>query len=175
MIFGRQRAEVAQTLARVEERLADTLAFQQRAQRSLLDALGALRTDLANRDAILGDTFERIATTCARVFTGIETDHGERRRMAGALDRLTASVQASVQPAALAAAVPADAVAVRPDGVVEVRCRFGDRWVDGFEVCEMIADDERLQYRLRRRSDGSILPTLFAADDVRPPSVDGRR
>jgi hypothetical protein len=55
----------------------------------------------------------------------------------------------------------------RHDTVVEVRCRFGDRWVDGFEVCESIhaADGER--YRLRRRSDGMILPELFAAADVR--------
>ncbi|MDQ1519452.1 MAG: hypothetical protein QOI55_525 [Actinomycetota bacterium] len=58
-------------------------------------------------------------------------------------------------------------VAVAPDRVVEVRCRFGDRWVDGFEVCELIADDERVRYRLRRTADGSVLPTLFDADDVR--------
>ena len=60
-----------------------------------------------------------------------------------------------------------DTLAVRPDRYVEVRCRFGDRWVDGFDVCEILADGDRLRYRLRRQADGSVLPTLFDADDVR--------
>ena len=55
---------------------------------------------------------------------------------------------------------------VRPDGV-EVRCRFGDRWVTGFEVCEVIRLDDATRYRLRRRSDGSVIPTLFDEKDLR--------
>jgi hypothetical protein len=55
---------------------------------------------------------------------------------------------------------------VRPDGV-EVRCRFGDRWVTGFEVCEVIRLDDVTRYRLRRRSDGSVIPTLFDEKDLR--------
>jgi hypothetical protein len=53
------------------------------------------------------------------------------------------------------------------DTMVEVRCRFGDRWVDGFEVCETIHTDAGERYRLRRRLDGTILPELFAARDIR--------
>ena len=53
------------------------------------------------------------------------------------------------------------------DTMVEVRCRFGDRWVDGFEVCETIHTDAGERYRLRRRLDGTILPELFAASDIR--------
>jgi hypothetical protein len=55
---------------------------------------------------------------------------------------------------------------VRPDGV-EVRCRFGDRWVSGFEVCEVIRLDDVTRYRLRRRSDGSVIPTLFDEKNLR--------
>jgi hypothetical protein len=55
---------------------------------------------------------------------------------------------------------------IPPDGV-EVRCRFGDRWVTGFEVCEVIRFDDVTRYRLRRRSDGSVLPTLFEDKDLR--------
>lgn len=51
---------------------------------------------------------------------------------------------------------------------VEVRCRFGDRWVDGFEICEVSETDGTLRYRLRRCSDGYVLPTLFVERDVRP-------
>ena len=53
------------------------------------------------------------------------------------------------------------------DVAVEVRCRFGDRWVDGFEVAEVVDDGRSFRYRLRRRSDGAVLPTLFEARNVR--------
>jgi hypothetical protein len=75
-----------------------------------------------------------------------------------------AEVAAEIDAPSITAAAPA-----RPfprDGV-EVRCRFGDRWVTGFEVCEVIRFDDVTRYRLRRRSDGSVLPTLFDEKDLR--------
>jgi hypothetical protein len=50
---------------------------------------------------------------------------------------------------------------------VEVRCRFGDRWVDGFEICEALHEEAGVRYRLRRRVDGVVLPDLFGAADIR--------
>jgi hypothetical protein len=56
---------------------------------------------------------------------------------------------------------------------VEVRTRFDRRWSTGFEVDAVLGtvDDgtghEGLRYRIRRRSDDSILPTEFAPDEVR--------
>ena len=50
---------------------------------------------------------------------------------------------------------------------VEVHCRFGDRWVGGFEVADVVPGDGGAVYRLRRRSDGSVLPTLFDERDIR--------
>lgn len=50
---------------------------------------------------------------------------------------------------------------------IEVRCRFGDRWADGFEVVDVVDDGTSVRYRVRRTSDGTILPTLFDATDVR--------
>jgi len=50
---------------------------------------------------------------------------------------------------------------------VEVRGRFGDRWVAGFEICEAIETPEGHRYRLRRRRDGVILPELFDATSIR--------
>jgi hypothetical protein len=61
---------------------------------------------------------------------------------------------------------PAPGRPVRPDDI-EVRCRFGDRWVTGFEVCEVIRLNGATRYRLRRRSDGSVIPTLFDEKDLR--------
>jgi hypothetical protein len=56
---------------------------------------------------------------------------------------------------------------VQPGTRVEVRSRFDQRWARGFEVEEQVDDQGALRYRLRRRSDDSVLPALFVDDDVR--------
>jgi hypothetical protein len=50
---------------------------------------------------------------------------------------------------------------------VEVRSRFDQAWARGFEVAEQVAADQGWRYRVRRRSDGSVLPTLFGVDELR--------
>ena len=50
---------------------------------------------------------------------------------------------------------------------VEVRGRFGDRWVDGFEICEVMTTPDGPRYRLRRNRDGVVLPELFDATSIR--------
>lgn len=51
---------------------------------------------------------------------------------------------------------------------VEVRSSFvHGHWTRGFEVAEVVRRDDHELYRLRRRSDGVVLPALFGADDVR--------
>ncbi len=50
---------------------------------------------------------------------------------------------------------------------VEVRGRFGDRWVDGFEICEVMTTPDGPRYRLRRHRDGVVLPELFDAASIR--------
>jgi len=57
-------------------------------------------------------------------------------------------------------------LSVRPGTRVEVRSRFEAAWSRGFEVAERV-DAARPRYRVRRRSDGSILPVLFEEDDLR--------
>lgn len=49
---------------------------------------------------------------------------------------------------------------------VEVRSRFDRTWARGFEVVEPVGDPAS-GYLIRRRSDGSILPLVFAIADVR--------
>ena len=56
---------------------------------------------------------------------------------------------------------------VTPGTRVEVRSRFDQRWARGFEVAEVVASDDAPRYRVRRRSDGSLLPVLFDDDDLR--------
>jgi hypothetical protein len=50
---------------------------------------------------------------------------------------------------------------------VEVRSRFDQRWARGFELVEVVSDAGEDRYRIRRRSDGSVLPALFIDDDIR--------
>ena len=47
---------------------------------------------------------------------------------------------------------------------VEVRARFDERWVTGFEVAAI--DDDGVH--LKRLSDGEQLPVAFEQADVRP-------
>ncbi|HXQ62677.1 MAG TPA: hypothetical protein VN796_10105 [Acidimicrobiales bacterium] len=46
---------------------------------------------------------------------------------------------------------------------VDVRSRYVGAWSSGFEVAEPVKDG----YRIRRLSDGSVLPDVFTNEDVR--------
>jgi hypothetical protein len=46
---------------------------------------------------------------------------------------------------------------------VEVRSSYEGEWTAGFDVVEEVSTG----YRLRRVSDGSVLPGAFATEDVR--------
>jgi hypothetical protein len=56
---------------------------------------------------------------------------------------------------------------VRPGTRVEVRSRFEAAWARGFEVVERVNEAAQSRYKVRRRSDGSILPVLFDEEDLR--------
>ncbi len=56
---------------------------------------------------------------------------------------------------------------MKPGTKVEVRDRFDRRWTRGFEVAENVETGEGAGYRIRRLSDGSVLPVVFGADEVR--------
>jgi hypothetical protein len=49
---------------------------------------------------------------------------------------------------------------------VEVHTKYNDSWVSGFEVAEVVEGG----YRVRRTSDGTLLPNLTSEADVRPAS-----
>jgi hypothetical protein len=53
---------------------------------------------------------------------------------------------------------------LEPGTKVEVRRRFDQHWSRGFEVASVVDDG----YKLRRASDGTVLPTVFDPDEVRP-------
>lgn len=57
-----------------------------------------------------------------------------------------------------------DGEGLEPGMRIEVRRRFDQRWSKGFEVAEVLEDGS---YRVKRISDGTVLPAEFAADDIR--------
>jgi hypothetical protein len=57
-----------------------------------------------------------------------------------------------------------DGLSLSPGSEIEVRTRFDNRWVGGFEI----AARERDSYLLRRRSDQTVLPIAFSPQEVRP-------
>jgi hypothetical protein len=57
---------------------------------------------------------------------------------------------------------------ISPGTRVEVRSRFDSRWSRGFEVAEQVdAAVDAPRYLVRRRSDGSVLPAEFDAEELR--------
>jgi hypothetical protein len=50
-----------------------------------------------------------------------------------------------------------------PGAAVEVINRFERRWSRGFEIADAVVGG----YRVRRRSDGSVLPVVFPPSAVR--------
>ena len=68
----------------------------------------------------------------------------------------------------LAAELPV-APATRAEAPLEcsVHLKFGDRWIDGFQIEETLNGPHGVQFRLRRRVDGWILPELFDESEVR--------
>ncbi len=57
-----------------------------------------------------------------------------------------------------------EAERLEPGTKVEVRRRFDQHWSRGFEIADALDDG----YRLKRLSDGSVLPVVFSDEEVRP-------
>jgi len=51
----------------------------------------------------------------------------------------------------------------RTGTAIEVVNRFTEDWSAGFEILEVVVDG----YRIRRRSDGTVIPTTFTVSEVR--------
>lgn len=167
--ISRRDSELSQVLKQVVEtceNLSERVQIDRIERAALVDAISRLSALVAS-----AAPFPIGSPPAAPPFVAPETILGgtvDPQQMAPPLDREIDLIAAAVaEPADPAPAVePPAARPVRPDDI-EVRCRFGDRWVTGFEVCEVIRLDDVTRYRLRRRSDGSVIPTLFDEKDLR--------
>jgi hypothetical protein len=194
---GRARAraeELADQQAAREQLRAEIQTLfeaQARAQTATLDALRTLRDDVVSHDAEVVRVLELAVNVCDHVIECVEADRVERQAIVEALGALATAINGAPAPIVIPEArqprliggrvlggdanyrdivhepAPMIELGEAHDRSVEVKCRYEGRWVDGFEVCETIHTDAGERYRLRRRIDGTILPELFAAGDLR--------
>jgi len=148
---------------------------------------GSIPAQLTERDVEQTKALHRIADTIERLSAQLDAYHHERAEHLDAIEFLLremviGTISAStVRPVVLGGVIDpdvidltrpevtiiADGCALEVDTPVEVRSRFHDRWVGGFEIAEAVKVSGRYRYRLSRRSDGDPLPILFDACDVR--------
>jgi hypothetical protein len=194
---ARERAEAdavqAAAQAQLRAEIQTLFEAQARAQATTLETLQGLRDDVVSHDAEVVRVLELAVNVCDHVIECVEADRVERQAIVEALGALASAIN-NATPIAPPIAAPSNtgphliggrvfagddrsAIVHEPapmielneahDRSVEVKCRYEGRWVDGFEVCETIHTDAGERYRLRRLIDGTILPELFAAGDIR--------
>ncbi len=131
---------------------------------------------------------EVVTTMCGHVIGFVEADREERRLTMQAdreerramIEALTLLIGRIGEQPAIAPPprehVIGGSMPAGPEMVIDLReletarevcCRFGDQWLDGFEISEKVEDELGVRYRLRRRTDGAVLPELFAPADIR--------
>jgi len=145
------------------------------------------------REAELIRALEAVTALCNRVVDALDADRAERAALVAALGRIADVVDAgrvdsrddrpavevterilggTIGPVTSATDPERNgtlppSVDAEPPAAVEVRSGLEDRWVDGFEVCETVNDDQGIRYRIRRLVDRVVLPDLFTEHDVR--------
>ncbi|MFM7617290.1 MAG: hypothetical protein ACKO72_07510 [Actinomycetes bacterium] len=175
---GRRRREFEARIVAAEERSDASVERAWGVARRAVDDVESLRAETAElrRQLEAREAGERHDLVLAldsvhRLTEALEAERAERTELTTALlqlaeglatrqrelDERIRPIGGSIAPTPLAA-----------DGRIEVRSRFGNRWVDGFAVHEVVLGaDASVGYRLRRVTDGFVLPAVFPEDDVR--------
>jgi hypothetical protein len=182
--------------ALLEARSRADFKHVQTAHESLVATLSELRADFARRDYQLTNTLADLGAVCTTLVDRIESDREERRELVQTITSLASALiarsevpgghlvggtvfgnleaglnghDATTPTSPLTLDLVAEADDPRGDSPSpgdEVRCRFGDRWVEGFEILEVHSREGRSRCRVRRRSDGSVVRKLFDARDL---------
>lgn len=182
--FGRRRRELEARLAAAETRTEASLERAWSVARRAVEEVEALRAEtitvrsqLAMRDAEHHAELHLALEHARDLAASIERERGERAAILAALTQLVARLQPGGDPNAprpIGGTIAPGPVEV--DGRIEVRSQFGSRWVSGFAVHEVVLGEEgSVGYRLRRLTDGFVLPAVFPEADVRAAESDGRR
>ncbi len=197
-----ERALLADAIAKLESTLAAEVEQRAVFRSSTEAAANTLRDSVNDNATDLARAVEAVGRMCAMLADRIDTERDERRALVEAVSALArralespSTIEPDVnKPRLLGGSVYSSPPS--PEGeVVEangrdhmsrldvgaaVRYRFGDSWIDGLEVCEVVGDGADVRYRLWRAVDEYVLPAQFdrrdleAAGDVSPPGARGR-
>lgn len=175
---GRRRRELEARIVAAEERSDASVERAWGVARRAVDDVDVLREETATlrRRLEAREAGERHDLVLAldsvhRLTEALEAERAERAAVTEALLRLAEGLAAhqrelDERPRAIGGSIAPTPLAA--DGRIEVRSRFGNRWVDGFAIHEVVlGDDGGVGYRLRRVTDGFVLPAVFPEDDVR--------
>jgi hypothetical protein len=186
-VNAEETTELVKTIAALKATISVEVERARRLQ-ATADATARARNEaLAAQAADVSAALEHVASMYARLAERVEADRLERPALTEAIDKLGRQLVAPdpARPRVLGGSVFAtpreDARDVvlggESDDVVPamsfdvgtaVCCRFGDQWIDGVEIAEVLDDATQRSYRLRRRQDGYLLPPRFCARDLRP-------
>ncbi len=191
-----ERALLADAITKLEATLASDLERRSHVQTSTELAVTGLREEIGGQGAELADAVQQMARMCALLAEHIDSERVERKALVDAVNVLARQVVegtaiVSRPPRVLGGSVYSgttrrdddnddDEIVLFDDASertthwsplaigVPVRCRFGDGWIDGLEICDMTGDGPSVRYRLRRAVDQYVLPPLFVRREIEP-------
>lgn len=188
-MFGRKRRAQAHAI----ERLRADLAAERHARDSQLAALQTsllhaveyasdaqqfavdqLRLGIEHNTTEVAALVVQLAQTYAVLLDSFAAARADRTALADTLQQLVEATQHAVcsSPSRprLAREGVLDLSSEEHDAAsigTEVWCRYQDRWIGGFEIADTVDNGSELHYRIRRRTDGYVLPSLFSPENVR--------
>jgi hypothetical protein len=182
-----ETAVLVKTIAALKATVSGEVERARRLEATAEATARARHEALAAQAADVSAALEHVASMYARLAERVEADRLERPALAEAIGRLGRQLAAPdpARPRVLGGTVfatPRDEArevggaeervdaspAITFDIGTAVCCRFGDQWIDGVEIAEVLDDATQPSYRLRRRQDGYLLPPRFCARDLRP-------
>jgi hypothetical protein len=184
-----QSARLADTLSALNATISAELARTERLEADADATASALQQAVSAQSTDVATALEHVASMYAALTQRIEADRVERQTFTEAIRQLAAppALAEPERPRVLGGSVfampangaPANGDDDRVDLVTEipyeigtaVSCRFGDQWIDGVEIVEVMGDPSEPAYRLRRCQDGYVLPPLFTTADLRGTGV----
>jgi hypothetical protein len=202
---SRERALLAEAITKLEATLASDLARRADAQATTELGVASLRDAVRGQASDLAYAVQEMARMCAVLAEHIESERTERQALVDAVGVLARQVlESNAVPQRPPRVLGGTVYGPRTDdddnneivlvddageranhwsrlGVgARVRCRFGDGWIGGLEVCELVGDGPTVRYRLRRTVDDYVLPARFdrrdlelADDAATPPDSPG--
>ena len=188
-------SSIGDDTAGVEARLQAQLDALLQAQLTTVEVVQATRVELERRQSELMQALALVAQACEKLGERMQADHDERIALVESLATSVTPEIRSHPMTETAADLPDTArvlggtvfptsvdidladtnITEYDDTAVDtvssrgalVEVRFGARWFDGFEVCEVVERGGKPLCRVRRCSDGWVRPEWFDATEVR--------